>query len=852
MTEIEKIYSYFERNSNLRVLFIFDDRMLVDTLKDVDWTPGYHYEVFNGSWFKTKYNIYHEWANEKIILLFPGKITPLGNNDEMKKFPLLDVLVANMEYKPTDHEQFMQEYSIPVQFTEYVSKHIAKLDQAQVKNVLQDYYNANAFNTDVANRGLLSVALGQDRLLDWVEIIIRTIIISNTKKSEAFFRNLYKDRDLADAIDGKLKSLFGVGIAYNKDYKMQDVVEVLKYNAITQTINVDVHDPYKILKITEADKLHTLSSLIDVAMSNNKLAESFANAIQTMSERIHEEEVIKVYGFDADYHFLDAPMGCAIVKDIIKHSLSNDPEAALSKISSLITKVYFDKEDIKTILDYIEMVATLNISLKVQASHSFSDINDFIAKYSSDLYKSDMYYRLSLEAYGKIKCNDPELEDCLRAQKEKCDADYIYQANVMNRKWIEALIKNGGFQTIKTQYLQQNFYQDFVATSSGKTVVIVIDALRYELAKELMLNLAKDHNTAEIFPSLAMVPSETKYCKSALLPHSSVAFNTSGIEIDGKTVNGIEPRSKYLSGHVQNAEVLDFEAVYKYKDEDGKQYFTKQRPLTYIMHKAIDELCHPSPSAEDVTATCRTAINKIRTLVRKLHNSWWVNKVIITSDHGFVYNDIKIEGPYLESVDDEIYEKEKGARYYITTSDKNNDKIAKFLLSQVSAFQEDLKVGIPYGTLRLSGHSGYNFAHGGAALQEVVIPVIVSSLVKETTVPMVGVSLIERNLSVVSSMLRFNLIQTEPVSMDHRERNIACALYDKDKQVTDELVMTLSSSEELPAKRIEPIVLKVNNATTALLQLKVFNVDKDKNVDYLNPLIITDVTNNTLIERDEF
>ena len=853
MTEVEKICSYFERNSQLRVLFIFDNRMLADTLKDVDWEQlGYRYVVFNGSWFKTKYNIYHEWANDKIILLFPNRITPLGNYDAMKKFPLLDVLVANMEYKPTSHEQFMQEYGIPIQFAEYVSKHVSKLDQVQVKRVLQNYYNADAFNTDIANRGLLSVALGQDHLLDWIEIIVRTIIVSNSNRSDSFFRNLQKDKDVATAIDNKLRSVFGATIAYNKELRLQDVVEVLKYNAITQTMPLDTHDPYKTLKITDAEKLHLANSIIEYALSNAKLSEPFAEAINKMGNKVHDEEIIRIYGLDADYHFMGPAMSYPIIKEIVKHVLPEDAEGTLSKISQLFTRICFDKENTETILDYVELVASLKLNLKELSNQMFGSVDDFVAKYSTELYKSDMYYRLSLEAFSKVICSDPELDDILKALKEKCDADYIYQANIMNRKWIEALKQNGGFQTTKTHYLQQNFYQDFVATSNGKTVVIVIDALRYELAKELLLNLAKDHNTAELYPSLAMVPTETKYCKSALLPHNSISFKVDGIEIDGKIVDGIQPRSKYLSEHVTNAEVLDFENVLKFKDDDGRSYFTKQRPLTYIMHKAIDELCHPYPSAENFTTTCRTAIENIRTLVRKLHNSWFVNKVIITSDHGFVYNDIKIEGPNLESIDDNIYEKEKGSRYYLTESDKASDKIAKFPLYQVSAFQDELKVGIPYGTMRLSGHSGYNFAHGGASLQEVVIPVIVSSMVKDTTVPMVGVNLIERNLSVVSSMLKFNLIQSEPVSMDHRERNIMCALYDNDKLVSDEICISLTSSEELPAKRIEPVILKVSNVKSALLKLKIFNVDKDKSVDYLNPLIATDVTNNTLIERDEF
>ena len=58
-TEVDKIYSYFDGNPSLKVLLIFDDRFIADTLQNVEWKEGYRYEVFNGSWFKTKYNITH-------------------------------------------------------------------------------------------------------------------------------------------------------------------------------------------------------------------------------------------------------------------------------------------------------------------------------------------------------------------------------------------------------------------------------------------------------------------------------------------------------------------------------------------------------------------------------------------------------------------------------------------------------------------------------------------------------------------------------------------------------------------------------------------------------------------------
>ena len=246
---------------------------------------------------------------------------------------------------------------------------------------------------------------------------------------------------------------------------------------------------------------------------------------------------------------------------------------------------------------------------------------------------------------------------------------------------------------------------------------------------------------------LAMVPTETKYCKSALLPHDTIAYDPEGVVVDGQKVAGIDPRSRYLASHVEGAEVEDFEKVFKFKDDEGKAYFKKN--LVYIMYNAIDELCHPATSAEDVTNTCQTSLEKIRSVIRKLHNSWNVKNVIVTSDHGFIYNDIKIDSTNLYKVDDTIVDKEKGTRYYLTDSDKEINEIVKLPLNSVSAFTDDIKVGIPSGTMRLSGHGGYKFAHGGASLQEIIIPVIVSSQVRDTKVSKVGVNVMERNLTIV-------------------------------------------------------------------------------------------------------
>ena len=847
--EIDKIYSYFDGNPDLKVLFIFDDRFIADAIKDEEWKDGYHYEVFNGSWFKTKYNITHEWLDKKVVLLFPNRISPMGNAEQMKKFPLLDILVANTEYKATTWEQFVQEYEIPVVYSDYVRSHVAELEQGQIKKVLLPYYSKDAFNPDVCNRGFISAYLGQDHLIDWIEIVARLIVISNGDKRDSFFRKLQKNNDAYNCLDNKLESIFGMKMLKGKVERLQDAIEILKYNAITQSLSLDSKDPYYSLKIEESDRIRQINNIIDFAKNNTKLTTAFFSAIEDQGTKIHEDEIIKVYGYDADYQLVSAGMCKPIIKGIVSELLPVDSDEVQNRISNLLIRLNADDKQSRSILNYLNYVALLNGSIKTQVTTVMDSSDEFVRSYTSTLYLTDMYYRQSLMAYSQIECDDAELDDILKGVKSKVDEDYTYQCNVLNRKWVDSLSKHNGFAEIGSAHHQQNFYKEFVAANSTKTVVIVVDALRYELAQELLLLLAKDHNTAYMENMLAMVPTETKYCKSALLPHDTIGYNADGVVIDGQIVAGVDSRSRYLSNHVSEAEVIDFEKVFKFKDDEGKAYFKKN--LVYIMHNAIDELCHPATSAEDVTNTCQTSIEKIRTVVRKLHNSWNVKNVIVTSDHGFIYNDIKIDSTNLYKVEDSIVYKEKGTRYYLTDSDKEINEIVKLPLNSVSAFNDNIMVGIPSGTMRLSGHGGYKFAHGGASLQEVITPVIVSSQVRETQVNKVGVNVMERNLSVVSSVLRFSIIQTEPVSMDYRERTILCGIYDNDRLVSEEVVKDLNSTDSSPASRIQQVEIKLNNnVSSTLLKLKIFN--KDKSVDYLNPLFVSDIVNNTLIERDEF
>lgn len=161
----------------------------------------------------------------------------------------------------------------------------------------------------------------------------------------------------------------------------------------------------------------------------------------------------------------------------------------------------------------------------------------------------------------------------------------------------------------------------------------------------------------------------------------------------------------------------------------------------------------------------------------------------------------------------------------------------------------DVFVAVPEGTNRLAAPSGgYMFTHGGAALQEIVIPIITSRQERGDNKQPVGVMILDRKLSMQASRLRFKLLQTEAVSMDMKERTIRVALYHNDKPVTPiKDVMLDKTDPSLDNRKIQVDLTLNKNVDAKVLQLKVFDRSDDQ---MLNPIIKENVTNNTLIEND--
>lgn len=846
----DKIYQYFERDPELKVLFIFNNEFLAAELAGLEWRTGYRYVDFKGDWFTVKYNLDNDWQYDKVILMM-HQPSPLQVKSLQATFPLMDLLVANMEYHSQDYAAFIQQNGLPdtdKTMIRFIEKNIMQLQSDKMQKLFAPYYQDKSITTDKFIRGFLSSYMGQQRILDWDAIIVRLLLMgrdSERQKQTDFFIKMRGSKDVSDALKQKLTDIFGVSYDENTEAKVCGIVKVLKYNAIVQNLAPMDADNYRQNRINDSLALQQMNRILELALSQEKSAKALMELFDELGADIRDEELIRWYGTEANFYLVPEALCLPIVKTLLEKKIETEPEIVTNRVEDLLLK-HNDHGVMAQVMDYALLVARFYQKALSLGSLTLNTPDEYVIRYQEDYYVVDQLYRQSEELYFKV---DPssELFTTIQQVKNNLDQNYAKLCNRMNLEWTRCIKEAGGMKEVHL-LRQYDFYEERIKPIQKKVVVIVSDALRYEVAQELIGELAKSRHIATLKPALAMLPTETKYCKPSLLPHNELKLYGQGdkqdMAVDNHILDTTEKRSDHLQRYRDGAICVPFETVAEYNQDKNREIF--KHSLVYIFHDVIDKTGHDG-NAKQVTQACREAITELDTMIPKIHASYNVTEVYVTSDHGFLFNDIAFAEKDKHKIEEDTLE--RSSRYYLTTSEKEVNGIIKFPLDEVSAMVNvgDVFVAVPQGTNRLAAPSGgYMFTHGGAAMQELIIPVITSRQERADNKQPVGVMVLDRKLSMQASRLRFKLLQTEAVSMDMKERIVNVALYYNDEAVTPVKTIPLDKTDpSLDNRKIQVDLTLNRNVDAKVLQLKVFDV-----TDELNPLIKENVTNNTLIEND--
>ena len=848
----DKIYQYFERDPELKVLFIFNNEFLAMELQGLEWRTGYRYVDFKGDWFTVKYKLDNDWQYDKVILMM-HQPSPLQVKSLQSTFPLMDLLVANMEYHSQDYAAFIQQNGLPdtdKKMVRFIEKNIMQLQSDKMQKLFAPYYQDKSITTDKFVRGFLSSYMGQQRILDWDAIIVRLLLMgrdSERQKQTDFFIKMRGSKDITEALKQKLIDIFGVAYDENTEAKVGAIVKVLKYNAIVQNLAPVDADNYKQSRINDSLALQQMNRILELALSQEKSAKALMELFDELGADIHDEELIRWYGTEANFYFVPERLCLPIIQTLLEKKVETEPEIVINRIEDLLIK-HNDHGTMAQVMDYSLLIARLYQKALSLGSLTLNTPDEYVMRYQEDYYVVDQLYRQAEELYFKI---DPscELFATIQQTKNNLDQNYAKLCNRMNLEWTRCIKDAGGMSQVHL-LRQYDFYDERIKPIQKKVVVIVSDALRYEVAQELIGELARSRHVATLKPALAMLPTETKYCKPSLLPHNELKLYGQGekqdMAVDNHILDTTEKRSDHLQRYRDGAICVPFETVAEYNQDKNREIF--KHSLVYIFHDVIDKTGHDG-NAKQVTQACREAITELSTMIPKIHASYNVTEVYVTSDHGFLFNDIVFAEKDKHKITEETLE--RSSRYYLTNSDKEVNGIIKFPLGEVSGMVNggDVFVAVPQGTNRLAAPSGgYMFTHGGASMQEIIIPIITSRQERADNKQPVGVMVLDRKLSMQASRLRFKLLQTEAVSMDMKERIVRVALYYNDEAVTPIKNIVLDKTDpSLDNRKIQVDLTLNRNVDAKVLQLKVFDASDEQ---MLNPIIKENVTNNTLIEND--
>lgn len=420
------------------------------------------------------------------------------------------------------------------------------------------------------------------------------------------------------------------------------------------------------------------------------------------------------------------------------------------------------------------------IAVLEESNLTMQSVSDGIQSYSQSWFRLDQLYRKFIFHSGKS--GQASLLEQLNDQIENLYSNnFLLKINDAWQQHVDVIDRweVGGVS------LQRLFFEKWVQPflkDNRKIVVIISDAMRYEIGEELVgLIRQEDRYAATIEPALTMLPSYTQLGMAALLPNTELSLaqdSTGAAFVNGMSSQGTANRAKILSDSVkQRSTVVKADEIMRLNGDDCRALL-RDHDLLYVYHNRIDATGDKQVSEERAFEAVEETIQEVIRLIKKL-TAANANNLLISTDHGFIYQHRMIDESDFAGAEpsgDNIYFRDR--RFVIGKGMTDNPGLRKFSASQLG-LTGDQEIQIPksINRLRLKG-SGSRYVHGGASLQETIIPVIQINKKRQSDTSAVDVEILRGTTSIISSgQISVVFYQAQPVSEKVQRRTLRAGIY---------------------------------------------------------------------------
>lgn len=455
--------------------------------------------------------------------------------------------------------------------------------------------------------------------------------------------------------------------------------------------------------------------------------------------------------------------------------------------------------------------------------------------YEEDYYQADQYYRHFYLYYDRV--TEQDILKNLRPLVENLYDNGFLQllSQVWGERVQDELLDCWPIPLIEQQ---SSFYENHVfpvvdKNERDKVFVIISDALRYESAQELNTRLNQSgKGVAELQTMQGVIPSYTKLGMASLLPGKEYCINNKArVLVDGKETATKDQRQQILQDRYAPSLALDLDELMSLSREEGRELIKPYR-IIYIYHNSIDATGDKAASEKRVFDAVEDTINELQKTILTIVNKFNGTQIFVTADHGFLYK----REPLVESdkiVKDDVECIDQNRRFMLTDDTVVSPGIRSIKMDYLLGDGCELRAIVPRGMHRFKIQGpGANYVHGGASLQEIVVPLIkyrnVRGRVREKMMQKVDVQLTNTSHKITNNTFTLQFFQTEKVSDKRMPRKLLVAMWDMadgEKKISNEKPIIADKTSDRADER------------TFSVRLTLKGGNYDRNQDYYLRLI---------------
>ena len=525
-----------------------------------------------------------------------------------------------------------------------------------------------------------------------------------------------------------------------------------------------------------------------------------------------------------------------IFRDIdaqIVKSLAAEAERGSMRVDD-VSRLISQRKDSCYWLDFASAYQACGAAVRFFSALSTVDLTsanavDAITKYAGSWYQIDQQYRLFIENYNEAKKSDDNAVDLFAALKGKIDGQYVHSYLEKQSVGFQGHINGMTDWKFDGVKMQQNFWKDWIENAGVNVCVIISDGLRYEIGKELAETIEATHRySASITPMVSVLPSYTQLGMAALLPHEKLdicggpdGMPSEWVYADGKLTKGLENRKAILESVSEpKATAIKYKAVMSMTKAECRQWQSSANVL-YVYHNIIDERGDKQASEDETAASVREAIADIAKLISKVGGDYRIHKFIVTADHGFIYQDIDLDASQYVADEECIYRAAVHKNRFVIGMQLAYSNVLANYTSEQLGLEHGAEIRVAKGIMRMHKQgSGVKFVHGGASLQEIVVPVVEIQHVRsqrEDVVPVDAEILVDGAGRITTNRFNVSVYQTSPVGEEYSKRVVRLSLRSPHGELlSDEVQMVLDSEAETVQDRTKSTMLTLNHAANIM------------------------------------